>query len=437
MIGSKHQGDGLPADSGSRADIDSLLPPAAKTSIAADVGLVTLLTVPSLFLFDKFGGHLGSVVAFVYVAALIRLSNHPALIGRLDGMSERQARILAGATTLAVIVIFAVLYPLSNSGRFGQGSDNDEALNLATTSLLNGQFPYRQVTYLGNQLSPLPGSLVFASPFVLLGNAAYQMFFWLPLAAFLVWRSWGRHTGRSLAFFWLVALGCPAVLYQVAVGNDYAVNALVVTIFSLMLATAGERNTSTAGTYALAVGLGVALSSRPNFLLILPLLFSRLWQEQPPRRALGLTALVVGVAVAVTLPFFLYDPEHFSPTHALSKLSLNRGSSTHMGLIVPILGFVVACALARPAWNKSAGAFLRNAALVQASMVLGVAVVTGMSQHRWVDLYPTIYGQFFLYFGLGAFVASKASARTQMDLRGLNECPRNTASLQGLISQPQ
>ena len=66
----------------------------------------------------------------------------------------------------------------------GGGSDSDDALNLATRALLHGEYPYRIRTYLGSPATYLPGSLLLAVPFVLLGNAAYQDLFWL--AAFLL-----------------------------------------------------------------------------------------------------------------------------------------------------------------------------------------------------------------------------------------------------------
>ena len=78
-------------------------------------------------------------------------------------------------------VAFGVIYPIANRGVSG-GSDRDEALNIAAAALWRGENPYYQRTYLGNVVSPLPGAILLAEPFVAIGNSAYGNLFWLALA---------------------------------------------------------------------------------------------------------------------------------------------------------------------------------------------------------------------------------------------------------------
>lgn len=46
--------------------------------------------------------------------------------------------------------------------------------------LVRGHYPYHAVTYLGNEITHLPGSLLLALPFVLVWTSALQNLFWLP-----------------------------------------------------------------------------------------------------------------------------------------------------------------------------------------------------------------------------------------------------------------
>ena len=82
----------------------------------------------------------------------------------------------------------------------GKGSDADDALNLAVNELLHGRYPFYARTYLDNPVANLPGTIFLAVPFALLGNSAYQNFFWLMvffIAVSLSVRSWrlGLMTG--------------------------------------------------------------------------------------------------------------------------------------------------------------------------------------------------------------------------------------------------
>jgi hypothetical protein len=79
---------------------------------------------------------------------------------------------------LVVLAVTLFIYPKANIHTPMRGSDRDDALLDATSALLRGEFPYSRPTYLGNPITPLPGALLLAVPFVLAGNAALANALW-------------------------------------------------------------------------------------------------------------------------------------------------------------------------------------------------------------------------------------------------------------------
>jgi hypothetical protein len=364
--------------------------------------LIVLLLLPSLYLIEGRLGDRSVPLHIAYVMAAVWLWQQPITARFEAAIGERRARWLALLTLLFLIAAFAVVYPLANSGRFGGGNDSDEALNQATRALLHGRYPYLERTYLGNEISPMPGSLLLAVPFVLLGNGVYQSFFWIPAGAYLLWLFWERRTARTLLFVWLVLAACPAILHQLVTGGDYTANALMILVPAILLVREGSP--ASFGTQlAVAVWLGVALSSRANFAFIVPLVFSRLWQVHGRSRAVALTGATLGAALAVTLPFFLANPGEFSPLHTRTKLGELRSVLPHADLLLPLSAAALALALSRPRWNWTTAAFLRNAALVQAYLILPAAILWAAAG-KGAPFFYSIFAQFFLFFGLAAWV---------------------------------
>jgi hypothetical protein len=68
--------------------------------------------------------------------------------------------------------------------------------------------------------------------------------------------------------------------------------------------------------------LGIALASRPNFLLLLPLLGGMLWNTSGWQTAVRVTTVVGLVSLAVIVPFHLHDPAGFTPLVARKKLAV-------------------------------------------------------------------------------------------------------------------
>jgi hypothetical protein len=172
--------------------------------------------------------------------------------------------------------------------------------------------------------------------------------------------------------------------------------------------TGAARGAGAAETGALAVVLGLALSSRANFAFVFPLVASRLWQTRRPRPAALVSAGIVAVAAAVTVPFFLHDPAGFSPLHTRDKLSNLNAVLPHADLILPTVALVLSLALARPRWNGDTAAFLRNAVLVQGLLFVVPALLFAASGTNGPASY-TSYGTLFLPFGLASYAAARRS----------------------------
>jgi len=234
---------------------------------------------------------------------------------------------LQGLLVLLICMLiggFFMIYPLADSGALGFISDRDEALDIAVRQLWLGGYPYdcRAVAGVhggcpqeGNLIAPLPGGILLVMPFVALGSSAGASLGLLLTALLVIWRAY-----RSITLLWTLLLllltGMPTLIAEILTGGDHLANALAVTLAAWWCLRAKRwQEAMLAGAL-----LGLALSWRAPFLLIsIPFLVAfaknrgpRLWWIA------GLGAVVS--FVAVTLPFYLYDPGGFSPLQTQGKL---------------------------------------------------------------------------------------------------------------------
>ena len=136
---------------------------------------------------------------------------------------------------MVLIVAFAVVYPIVNSGEhFSGGSDRDDDISIATRRLLDLDYPYYARTYLDNPISHLPGSYILAVPFVLLGNGAIQNFFWIA-ALFVFLGRYLRDWRLALFCLWMVVFLSPGVLRELMTGGDLISNNVYVLLAAMAL----------------------------------------------------------------------------------------------------------------------------------------------------------------------------------------------------------
>lgn len=344
-----------------------------------DAWPAALLVFPSLAVVAKYGGTPGLITYPLVVMGALALRRHAA--SRVPALTERHATALTIGTFAVLLTTFAVVYPLANAQLPGRGSDRDDALNLATRALLRFEYPYGSPTYLGNPITPLPGSLLFASPFVLLGNSAFQNFAWLAVFARTVQQALHARAA-GLALVWVTLVLSPVVANELLTGGDLLANTLFVLILLMWSVRHLARHDLALGhRAAIAAGFGVALSSRVLFLLLAPLAFRALAERGGPRQASAFAAIAVASFSLVTLPFYLFDPSHFSPLHVAERLSGFRKALPHSELAIAGASVVVAGLFAWLSPGADERRLLRNAALIMAFPVLCAVVLHSVASH--------------------------------------------------------
>lgn len=362
-------------------------------------GLAFSLLFPSLGEVQKYLGNRGVAVYVIIASTVLVIGYRYILPWFVSKVTERQALGLSVMTLLFLIVVFAAIYPIANSGIVGRGSDSDEGFNIAVMELLHGRNPYHIRTYLGNPLVQMPGSVLLTAPFVLLGNSAYQNFFWLA-AFFLLVKVYLEDWRFTFLLMWAVLALCPTVLQQVVVGSDYAANGVYILVFIWLLVNcAPRRDISIWKKIIAAVLLGIGLSCRGNFLWLLPLVFSQLVQNPGWKPAFGYTVLTLLAFCAVTFPFYFFDPQAFVPFSVqYDRLAQFQEILPFAGIVIPSIGIMITFALSLQRMGKDCRVLFRNCAVVQGFFVLcGVvlsSIQAGKPYFGW-----TSYGLFFLFFG--------------------------------------
>ena len=243
------------------------------------------------------------------------------------------------AVVVAVLVVAFVLGPPAADARaLGVGSDRANALDVAVTRLLAGDYPWAATTYLGNPLSPLPGAMLMATPFVLLtGSAAAQNVVWTVLLLPVLNGGLRLRPGPTLLWA-LVVLGGLEVLREFLVGDDLVVSsvpALVAVLWTLRVAEHG----STRRLVLAAAVLGLATCTRPHLALVVVVVAVAAGTLGGWRRGVLVGGVAALVWTALIVPFLLGGLARFTPLHVAAKVTGERGLSA--GIVV-----VAAAALA-------------------------------------------------------------------------------------------
>jgi len=360
--------------------------------------LALSLVIPSVGAVQKYTGLFGLAAYVLAVGAALVAGLRFAPARLLALITARRCIWLAGATLVLLLGVFALVYPLANAGVVGGGTDRDEALNIAIQELLRGRYPYYPKTYLNAPISPLPGSLLLAAPFVLLGNSAYQNMFWI--AAFYLMVARYMHDPRVAFLACWTVLGLSPLFWQEFVtGGDLLANSLFVCVFTLLTLHVHQTpSTRSWKKVAAALLLGIGLASRLNYLLVVLPIGAWLWRSIGRQAALAYMALTCITAACVTLPFYFYDPAGFSPLHTFRKVDQFGALLPFAGSLIIALSALTALLLALYPLHHDPAAFFRACALPQAVPILAGLIFYLLLQR--LDYTFPGYGFSFLWFGL-------------------------------------
>jgi hypothetical protein len=355
----------------------------------------------------------GTGAAFAYLLALglvVPIGVTRLLPAGLGVVSPRTAVWLALLTLVALVVAFAVVYPIVNSGsHFSGGSDRDDDISVATWRLLHLDYPYYARTYLDNPISHLPGSYFLAVPFVLLGNGAIQNFFWLGALFWFLGR-YLRDWRLALFCCWTVLFLSPGVLRELMTGGDLVSNNVYVLLAAMALLLAARAGRPPWQRCLAAVALGIAVASRANFVFVGPFLLVALAHAGGWRAAVRDMAIAAASFLAVTLPFYLYDPDGFSPLDAEAKLSQYDVVVDHAQEVILAAGVALTLALAWLMRSADETRVLRNTALVQGFFVVVSMVLASIALDRVnLGLSRVGYGLNALFFAAVAAWPSLAA----------------------------
>ena len=280
------------------------------------------------------------------------------------------------ALWLALLIAQLVVYPISQRRTISLGNDSEDALIVASTQLLQHHFPYYLHTYLGAPISPMPGAILLAIPFYLIGKVALQNLFWAGV--FVVFSlHFFRYRYTALLFLLIIFINAHTFV-NLAVGADYPTNCFYICISTYFFLISDESDMSWKRISSI-VFLGTALSSRPTYILVIPgLILAYLVQRIGFKAAVYRTALPLCVTAAITAPFYFYDPVHFSPLHVTDRLSFLTSLAQQRMLFITLILFAFGTVCAAFVIRLSVARLFLLASIASGIMLITPGVIWGI-----------------------------------------------------------
>jgi hypothetical protein len=381
--------------------------------IGVATALAWFVLFPSLGIVQKYGGTTGAFAYFGLGFVLLVVVVAPRLQAGLQGSRGNRSWIRWSLVALYVVLVvtFVFLYPVVNAharrsildGAIDTvGSDRDESLALGVTALLARHYPYYQVTYLNNPVTQLPGSLLLAIPFALLGNPVWENLFWLA-ALFMIARYLFKSDQLTAGVLVLIVFGSPAVIHDFVTGGDLGVNAIAILTGMLAIVTlVPDRSVAPWKKIGVAIFTGIALSSRLNYLLLMPPLFAGVARRAGLRDAVVCLIGVSFAFTAVTLPFYWHDPIGFAPLQLHDKFIQFGDQVRGSGMLFPALSVLFSVMIALSPGSKDVGRWLMQCGLVLAIPVVFLVALATIRSHA-PNFAFTSYALASVFFGgLGA-----------------------------------
>lgn len=261
--------------------------------------------------------------------------------------NDLYAHSLFGFFLLLSFFSYLYFFPMINAGLFGYSSDRDEALNIAARAIMNFDYPYHFKTIVsgpahaagldGNPISPFPGAIILALPFVILGDGSLQNFFWIFVLYFFL----TNKTGNALLSLFAVSviLFIPVDYYELISGGDLLANSVLIMLSYFYIFSINWG--SLRSVIYLGLLTGLIFSSRLHFSLIAPIFFVAALSRGGIKMSLFYVFSTVISFACVTLPFIIYDFNGFSPLHAYRKIGKFDSVVPAFGIIVPLFSLLI------------------------------------------------------------------------------------------------
>jgi len=378
-----------------------------RTSAFAFAIFCLYVLVPSFEQFQKYTGNAGIVAYFVLGIGLLYVLRNYVLDSVINALTPKTFWIFSIAAFLLVCVLFIFIYPYANTGfvfhgrTIGGRGDRDDAINIAVRAMLRGSYPYYEKTPNGNPITPMPGALLFGTPFViLLGNSAYQNLFWLPIFFLVLAKFVFKSVPQTFLLLTTIFLCSPIVLQEIVTGGDYLSNTIYILVLSILfIHYLAEQKSLRIIKIGISIVLGIAFSSRAIFLLIVPVLYTYLVNRVGVRETVKYLTYVLLVFAAVTFPFYFADPAGFTPLTAYSYIGKFGETIPYIGPIVTILSGCIALGVALWKIPRDEMDFLRRCALTLIFPIVGTIVVVMISNGNLSLKYYGAYPLAFMLFG--------------------------------------
>jgi hypothetical protein len=149
----------------------------------------------------------------VWSVFLVAIGAYAALFFLGLALIQRLSSKVASACLITLIVglgiAFVIVYPLLGAPTDGSGfGDRDDALTLMGNALFSGENPFTVRTYLGNQVSPLLGAVIFAAPTsVIAGSSAWMNLVLLIALGYVAWKFLPPRIGLALSLVVVTNVG--------------------------------------------------------------------------------------------------------------------------------------------------------------------------------------------------------------------------------------
>lgn len=277
-----------------------------KRAIGGLAGIATVMSASRVA--ESVSGPL--VAAALLVQFLLSGMLLAAAVWLLARTTERTRWFLLASGVAIAGIVFTVGY--LRFGGYGTGyGDADDALTIVASGLANATDPYGADTYLGNDLSPMPGAGLMALPFYLVaGNAAWQAPVLLGGAVLVIAK---LASPRTALLVLVTVLSSAGFVWSYILGSDFMLAGCYQLAAALVAVAAVRRAAPLPVLLGVGLVLGVTGTVRVSALVSLAAIALVLVAVSTARQWVPVFAAAGVTVAALTLPFLLLNGRDWDP----------------------------------------------------------------------------------------------------------------------------